>query len=162
LCLGGKARFFSSEEDVSEDASDHVFDKIAVIGTGKMAHAMIDPMIRMGVQPADKIQIYDVSNRIMDELCDEFPGLTKSESLSGVVQNADLVLCAVKPQNLTQGFFEEVRKGMNMSTETGNPNSILLSIIAGKTIPVFEQGGFTKIVRSMPNTPGKITILSIA
>jgi len=35
-------------------------------------------------------------------------------------------------------------------------NPIALSIIAGKAINVFYDGGFTKIVRSMPNTPATI------
>lgn len=128
---------------------DGVFDKIACIGTGKMAEAILQPVIEQGVQPASKISVFDVSPVTMDAISDKF-GVNTSTSIPDLIQDADLVLCCVKPQNLSSGFFEELRKG--------NPteDSIFLSIIAGKSIPVFRKGGFDKIVRSMPNTPAMI------
>jgi pyrroline-5-carboxylate reductase len=66
------------------------------------------------------------------------------------MDGADLVICCVKPQNLTEGFFNECLKA-NLRDD-----SIFLSVIAGKTIDTFRQGGFERIVRSMPNTPASI------
>jgi pyrroline-5-carboxylate reductase len=37
-----------------------------------------------------------------------------------------------------------------------SPNTTVLSVIAGKPMSVFEEGGFTKVARSMPNTPAQI------
>lgn len=125
-----------------------VFDKIACIGTGKMAQALLQPLVQQGVQPADKITIYDVNVPTMEQVADRF-GFQTAASIPELVDGAGLVLCCVKPQNLTKSFFEELSK-------TDNSQSILLSIIAGKTIDVFYQGGFEKIVRSMPNTPAQI------
>jgi len=126
-----------------------VFDKIACIGTGKMAEAILQPMIEQGVQPASDVYIFDASPQTMDKAAEKF-GVNKSMSIPELVDGADLVLCCVKPQNLTDGFFDELTKG-NPSKDT-----ILLSIIAGKAVEVFRRGGFSKIVRSMPNTPAMI------
>lgn len=114
-----------------------------------MAQAVIEPMIKQGVQPADRFAIYDASPKTMEEVAAKH-GCLVADSIPDLVDGADLVICAVKPQNLTQRFFEELRKG------EPNENAIFLSVIAGKTISVFEEGGFHKIVRSMPNTPAQI------
>lgn len=129
-------------------SADGVFHKIACIGSGMIAQAMIIPMIKDKVQPAQKFMIYDVNVSTMHEL-QEQQNVRTASSIRECVQNADLVLCAVKPQNLTAAFFEELAKG-------AEPNSILLSVVAGKPMHVYTRGGFAKIVRSMPNTPATI------
>jgi pyrroline-5-carboxylate reductase len=68
--------------------------------------------------------------------------------LCKVIKDADLVICAVKPQNLDRSFFE--------SLGTPSDNTTLLSIVAGKSMETFLDGGFSKIARSMPNTPAQI------
>jgi pyrroline-5-carboxylate reductase len=129
-----------------------VFDKIACIGTGKMAQAIIDPLIRTGLQPAHLISIYDVSNTTMTAVQKKY-GVQTSESVGALVKGADLILCAVKPQNLTAAFFAELHKGHNVRDD-----AILLSVVAGKPISVFQgpSGLFQKVVRSMPNTPAQV------
>jgi pyrroline-5-carboxylate reductase len=127
-----------------------VFGKIAFIGTGKMAQALIHPLIEKGVQPASQIQVFDVSESAMRHMESAYPGVQTANSIPELVKGADLVLCAVKPQNLTESFFKECRKGQPTD------ESIFLSIIAGKKASTFEEGGFSKIVRSMPNTPATI------
>jgi NADP oxidoreductase coenzyme F420-dependent len=114
-----------------------------------MAQAILEPLIKRNVQPADQITVYDVNDQMMDNVASKF-GVRTAQSLSELVHGADLVVCAVKPQNLTAGFFKEVRKGKPTD------DAILLSIVAGKTMSEFERGGFSKIVRSMPNTPATI------
>lgn len=141
------ALFSTSTPTVVE--KDGVFEKIACIGTGKMAQAIIEPMIKKGVQPADRFAIYDVSDKLMAKLKDDL-GVQTSTSIPGAVNGADLVICAVKPQNLDASFFAEMRKGKP------EPDSILMSVIAGKSMETFYDCGFEKIVRSMPNTPAMI------
>jgi pyrroline-5-carboxylate reductase len=114
-----------------------------------MSQAILEPLITRGVQPSDKITVYDVNDQMMDKVAGKF-GVRTAQSLPELVSGADLVVCAVKPQNLTPGFFKEIRKGKP------SEESILLSIVAGKPMSVFERGGFQKIVRSMPNTPATI------
>jgi pyrroline-5-carboxylate reductase len=124
-----------------------IFNKIAFLGTGKMAQAMIEPLIKTGLQPASQIHVYDVSSSAMKAAATKY-GIQTSKSPADVVQGADLVVCAVKPQNLTTEFFESL----------GQPSAhtTLLSVIAGKPMSTFTSGGFTKVARSMPNTPAQI------
>ena len=132
----------------TEEPPKGVFNKVACIGTGKMAQALIEPMVKTGLVPKENFFIYDVYQDTMDSVVERF-GVQPTESISEVVQDADLIMCAVKPQNLTDRFFEEVKKG-------NNPDAIFLSVIAGKPINAFEQGGMNKVVRSMPNTPAQV------
>ena len=129
-----------------------VFDKISFIGCGMIAQAIMEPMISQGIQPASNVMVYDVNVSTMQQL-EQAHGVKSAESIESLVYDSDLIICAVKPQNLTDGFFAEVRKGI-----LANPkDSIFLSVIAGKTMDVFQQGsGCRKIVRSMPNTPATI------
>ena len=124
-----------------------VFNKIAFLGTGKMAQAMIEPLIKTGLQPASQIHVYDVSSSAMKAVTTKY-GIQTSKSPAEVVDGADLVVCAVKPQNLTPEFFESLGKPSAHTT--------LLSVIAGKPMSTFTSGGFTKVARSMPNTPAQI------
>ena len=114
-----------------------------------MAQAVIEPMISKRIQPADKFVVYDVSDQTVNDVKGRL-GVQSCGSLKEVVNDADLVLCAVKPQNLTSAFFQEIRKG------DIRDDSIFLSVIAGKSMDVFGQAGFNKVVRSMPNTPAMI------
>jgi pyrroline-5-carboxylate reductase len=120
-----------------------------MIGAGKMAQAIMEPMISKGVQPADKFYVYDVSIQAMVDSQNRL-GVQTTDSLSEVINDADLVILAVKPQNLTTSFFEEIQKG-KPSTD-----AIVLSIIAGKPMSEFYHTGIRRIVRSMPNTPAMI------
>lgn len=153
-------RWFSSSPDDGDHKKDKsnvsgsaVFDKISFIGCGMIAQAIMEPMISQGIQPASKIMVYDVNVSTMQHLEEEH-GVKSAESMQTLVHDADLIICAVKPQNLTEAFFNEVRKGIE-----ANPRkeSIFLSVIAGKGMDVFQNGsGCRKVVRSMPNTPATI------
>ena len=136
-----------------------MFDKIAFIGTGKMAQAVIEPLINTGVQPANQIAVFDVNYNLMKEMPERYPGIQSCNSLPELVDAADLIVCAVKPLNLTDDFFAALQAGSSNDDDNGNKERkepILLSICAGKSIDVFRDGGFDKIVRSMPNTPAQI------
>jgi len=141
-------RYFSSEAPEVHPKGP-VFKKVACIGTGKMAQAVMEPMIKNNVQPADQMYVYDVSDETM-KVVQERLGVHISNSLSDVVSDADLVICAVKPQNLNPAFWSEIRKGRKAE------DGIFLSVIAGKPMETFYESGFTKLVRSMPNTPAMI------
>lgn len=115
-----------------------------------MATALMEPLVKTGLQRAENMFVYDVFPSAMQKVSDRL-GVQMAGSLPELVQDADLVICAVKPQNLTADFFRELRKG------TPHEDAILLSVVAGKSIHVFShEGGFQKVVRSMPNTPAQI------
>lgn len=116
-----------------------VFQKMACIGTGKMATALMEPLVKTGLQRAENMFVYDVFPSAMQKVSDRL-GVQMAGSLPELVQDADLVICAVKPQNLTADFFRELRKG------TPHEDAILLSVVAGKSIHVFShEGDFRKL-----------------
>jgi pyrroline-5-carboxylate reductase len=144
---------FSSQAEAlattTTDAKVGGFHKIACIGAGMMAQAVINPLVKTGLQPPEKVSVFDVSIGAMENLQKNL-GVNISDNIGDCMDGADLVICCVKPQNLTEGFFNECLKA-NLRDD-----AIFLSVIAGKTIDTFRKGGFERIVRSMPNTPASI------
>ena len=138
-CSRLSRRYFSAESAV--------FGKIGFIGVGTMAQALIAPLIKTGLQPAEQITVYDVSAKAMKAVAADFPGIKLAQNMQEVVNDADLVVCAVKPQNLGPEFFASMKP---------SPNTTLLSVIAGKPMSIYQDGGFAKVARSMPNTPAQI------
>lgn len=136
-------RFFSTLQQEAEG----IYNKIAFIGAGKMAQALLSPLIKTGIQPASKISVFDVSNSTLSKVKKEFEGIQTAQTLGELVTDADLIICCVKPQNLTPSFFEQV---------STNKDATLLSVVAAKPIQTYINGGFTKVCRSMPNTPAFI------
>jgi len=126
-----------------------MYDKITFLGAGRMAHAMIAPLIKKGYQPEEKVCVYDVSNAAMTNMKEEFPNIQYAESITNAVRDSDLIVLAVKPQNINDAFFEQFPKDMRK-------DSIMVSILAGKPISEFEPSGISKICRAMPNTPAMI------
>ena len=122
---------------------------MAFIGTGKMAQAMINPLVKMGYQPENKVAIYDVSTEAMNRVKKDFPAIQTAKSIEELLDGADFVVCAVKPQNLNDKFFAQFPQDIR-------EDATLLSILAGKPMEAFDNSGFRKIVRSMPNTPATI------
>jgi pyrroline-5-carboxylate reductase len=141
--------FSSASTTKGTDDDVNGFHKIACIGTGKMAQAVLKPLVLTGLQPPEKVSVFDVSMNTMEQVQEDL-GVNISDNIGDCMDGADLVICAVKPQNLTEAFWNECLKA-NLRDD-----AIFLSVIAGKTIDTFRAGGFEKIVRSMPNTPAAI------
>jgi pyrroline-5-carboxylate reductase len=141
----------------SSSSSPSIFNKIACIGTGTICSALVEPMIRTGLQPADHFCMYDVDIRALKATATRFPGVQTASSLAQAIDAADVILLAVKPQNLTPAFFAEFRQPhVGLHTIETLDKAILLSVVAGKPMDCFLNAGFKKVVRSMPNTPATI------
>jgi pyrroline-5-carboxylate reductase len=125
-------------------------NKMAFIGAGKMAQAMIHPLIKDGHQPAEKVTVFDVSTATMKALKKEFPNIQTAESMTEAIADADMIVLAVKPQNINADFFKLFPKDRLQKDAT------LVSILAGIPMSEFEPSGIQKIVRAMPNTPAQI------
>ena len=124
-------------------------NKMSVIGAGTMASAMVEPLVASGMQPANQMSVFDVSETAMERMHESY-GIPISQSIPDCMEDSNLVLLAVKPQNLTSSFFEQMKQARPKS------DAIVLSVIAGTPISVLEEGGIGKVVRSMPNTPATI------
>lgn len=113
-----------------------IFDKITFIGTGKMAQAMIDPLITNGFQEAEKVAVYDVSTQSMEDTQSRFPDIQTAESIGEAVHDAECIVLAVKPQNINESFWNEFPpvKSENEGHGAGfalREDATLVSILAG-------------------------------
>jgi NADP oxidoreductase coenzyme F420-dependent len=142
----------STSTGTSTESAKNVarFEKVAFLGTGKIAQAIISPLIKTGLQPAERVAIFDVSVPAMKAVQANHPGIQLAQSIPELVDGADLLVCAVKPQNITEGLCTELKKA-NIPI-----NATFLSVIAGLPLQTYYATGYKKIVRSMPNTPAMI------
>ena len=151
---------YRSMSDSAKSTGDS-FSKICFIGAGKMAESMITPIIKDGIMAADRVSIYDVSNKTMDRISKQHEGIQTSTSIPDAISDADLIVMAVKPQNCPT-VYDEIRRARELTKDASsgvhlNEGATLLSVIAGKPISSYINGtGLKKIARSMPNTPAQI------
>ena len=140
-------RWLTSASEVATSSSG-VFDKLTFIGTGKMAQAMIDPLITNGYQPAEKVTVYDVSTKSMEDIQSRFPNIKTSESIAEAVHDAECIVLAVKPQNISEAFWKEFPGIEGNGSEFNlREDATLVSILAGTPVKDFAPSGISKIVR---------------
>ncbi len=121
--------------------------KIAFIGPGVMAEAMIAGLLRQKLADPKHIIAAGPREERGAELSKKY-GIKFTSDNTEAAHQADVVVLSVKPQRLS-----EVMKGI----KGVRPESLVLSIIAGASIKKISAGLKHKsIVRSMPNTPGQI------
>jgi pyrroline-5-carboxylate reductase len=121
---------------------------IATVGSGVMAEAMIAGLLRGKlVQPEQVVASHPRPER-RDQLERDY-AIRSVPSNVEAVQDADVVLLAIKPQMLARVGREigpELRKGQ-----------LVLSVIAGATTAALTGIlGHDQVVRSMPNTPARL------
>lgn len=123
--------------------------KIGFIGCGNMAKAMIHGMLESKkVQPEDMIASAK-SDRTRDQIREQL-GIRAARTNTEVLEFADLVFLAVKPQYLEE-VLAEVRPAVRAS-------QVFVSIAPGKTLEWLAEhlGEETKRIRTMPNTPAMV------
>jgi len=121
--------------------------KIAFIGGGAMGEAMVKCLLTKKVAAPQDMVVSDVSPVRRELLSGEYGVINLSDNKKAVA-NADLIILAVKPQNLLQ-VLEEIR--------TPLPEQLALSIVAGATLSNLRQGlNHSSIIRAMPNMPAQI------
>jgi pyrroline-5-carboxylate reductase len=122
--------------------------RIAFIGPGIMAEAMISGLIRQKVAPSDSVLAAGPRQERLEELRQEY-GISTTRDNTEAARQADLVVLAVKPQ-----FLNKVMAGLQDAIQ---PDALVLSIVAGATIAKISAGlNHNLVVRSMPNTPAQI------
>ena len=117
-----------------------------------MAQAMIDPLILNGYQQAEKVSVYDVSTKSMEELKHRFPDIQTSESIGQAVHEAECIVLAVKPQNINASFWDEFPQSKTENKDNDSrfnlrEDATLVSILAGTPVKDFAPSGISKIVR---------------
>ena len=120
--------------------------KIGFIGVGNMAGAIIGGITAEGrhVRYSDLV-LYDC----LPEKCEAFAsrGATMADSEMGVVEAADIVVLAIKPQ----GFPELLSK---LSAVPSVRSKVIVTIAAGITVETISKAlDNPTVVRVLPNTP---------
>lgn len=119
---------------------------ICFIGGGNMAQALIGGLLSRGL-PTTRITVSDPVEQIRQIL--EEKGIQTTTENVEAIQNADVVVLAVKPQVLATVL--QPLKGLLS-------DKLVISIIAGAEIQTISEliGGSQRIVRVMPNTPALV------
>jgi pyrroline-5-carboxylate reductase len=121
--------------------------KISFVGGGTMGEAMIKSLLAKGVVKPGDITVSDVSKARRDILEKRY-GVKAVADNRGVVKGAEVVVLAVKPQELSKVLGE--LKGLSSQ-------QVVLSIVAGATLEGLREGlGHSCLVRAMPNMPAQI------
>jgi pyrroline-5-carboxylate reductase len=127
------------------------------IGAGNMAEAIIAGMTGTGLFMADSIIACDKSKERLISLEEKY-GIRISESNRDVFLKSNIVILAVKPQNMKE-VLEEIKPDQKVCDR-----KIIISIAAGIKTGFIEkilfsgidenQKNLFAVSRTMPNTPG--------
>lgn len=121
---------------------------ITIIGPGVMAEAVIGGLIRNQVTDPGKITAAGPRQERGDELVQQY-GIRFTTDNAGAVEDAEIVVLAVKPQRL-HGVLSGLREKIP-------PGALVLSIVAGAAIRTISNTlAHPSVVRVMPNTPAQI------
>ena len=123
--------------------------KLTFIGGGNMASSLIGGLVTDHFNPGH-ISISDKLESRREDLAARF-GVSTSEDNITAAEGANVVVLAVKPQQL-----REVAEGLAPIIQQGRP--LVVSIAAGVRSSDIEQwlGGNIAVVRTMPNTPALV------
>jgi len=122
--------------------------KVAFIGGGNMGEAMLSAVLGKGLTTAESISVSDISKSRCQHLEQKY-GVAVTSDNRLAIDKSDVVLLAIKPQNLA-----EVMAELNGQLK---PTQLVLSIIAGAGVDTLCRGmNHTCVVRAMPNTPAQI------
>ena len=122
--------------------------KITFIGGGNMGEAILASLLSKNLTVPNDICVSDVSIERRKYLNKQY-GIAVMENNRDAVAGVDIVILAVKPQNVTDVIVD--LKGHLEA------NQLVISIVAGVKIDTIRNGlEHSYIVRVMPNTPAQV------
>lgn len=120
--------------------------RLAVIGVGNMAKAIISGLQASNIDVSE-IRLYDKNSKQYDDLKQGRCRYTFCRSEADVIEGADCVLLAVKPQN-----YPELLEKLALHSE--HASKLYITIAAGITVKtVSEALGNACVIRVLPNIP---------
>lgn len=120
---------------------------ISLIGGGVMGEAVVKCLLANGIVTPGNIIASDISQPRLTLLKQEY-GIKTTDNNLKAIKGADVVLFAVKPQDMNR-VMTELKKL--------SPHQLVISIAAGITLDDLRKGlNHTSIVRAMPNMPAQI------
>ena len=122
--------------------------RLAFIGGGTMAEAVLGGLLAAGLAGPEAVAVGEPAARRREYLAARY-GVAAAADNRQVCREADLVVLAIKPQDLP-GVFEQ------LSGQLAAGQSVL-SIVAGARMAALAEGlQHPAIIRVMPNTPAQI------
>jgi pyrroline-5-carboxylate reductase len=121
---------------------------ITFIGGGNMARALIGGLIARGVA-SNVLAVVEVDAEARATVAARFGIATFPQVEPAAVANADVIVIAVKPQNV---------RTVARELATMLKRQVVLTIAAGIRLPDLSRWllGYRRLVRAMPNTPALI------
>jgi len=108
---------------------------LGIVGCGNMGSALATRL------PKGSVLVHDIDARKQEALA-RHAGAREASSLEELVEASDIVLVAVKPQDIDPV----------LATARGLPQKLIISIAAGITLAYLEKAlAGTPVVRAMPN-----------
>jgi pyrroline-5-carboxylate reductase len=126
-----------------------IANKVAFIGAGNMAGALIQGLLAQKTCPAEQIMASDPRGERLQELHNTH-GIQTTQDNRQAAGYGDLVVLSTKPQVLV-ALLPEIASSIRRE-------SLVLSIAAGVPLAVIESqlGKEARVVRAMPNTPALV------
>lgn len=122
--------------------------RIAFLGSGVMAEAMLQGLLNQKLIEADRIHCSDPLPKRGAELHARY-GVHSTTDNAAAVEGCDLIVLSVKPQVLGK-VLRQLRGRLK-------PGQLVMSIVAGATLEAIGRGlDHHEVVRVMPNTPARI------
>ncbi len=122
--------------------------KIAFLGAGNMAAAMVEGLLAQDASECQRIVCYSASGKTATALAAR-TGIAAVTTLDALVADADVIVIAFKPQHLATADprLAELTAG-----------KLVLSVLAGKRVATLAQTfpRARNVVRTMPNTPAAV------
>ncbi|MGD6876694.1 pyrroline-5-carboxylate reductase [Bacillus infantis] len=124
--------------------------KLAVIGAGSMAEALIAGMIENGLVEAERIYVTNKSNEERLERMAGTYGVHATHSMEEVLSGAEAVILAMKPKDAAEA--------MERLVPYLNESMLIISVLAGVPMESIERLSRLKpaIIRAMPNTSAAV------
>lgn len=123
--------------------------KIGFIGTGNMAFAICEGLLRSKIVPPENISGSDVTETALKKFQSLAEGIRLFQDNKELVKNSDILVLSIKPQQ-ADIVLGELADHIS--------NKLIVSIMAGKTMEsiassVKQRLEKCKVIRVMPNTP---------
>jgi pyrroline-5-carboxylate reductase len=123
--------------------------KIAFLGTGNMAEALVKGLLRAGTADASEIVCSEPRAERREEIARRYGVKVVGENLAAA-EEAQIIVLSVKPQTM-EDLLDEIAPAIDHS-------KLVISIAAGIPIAAIARklGAGVRIVRTMPNTPALV------
>lgn len=123
--------------------------RIGMIGCGKMGTILLKGILSRQLATEGQIVVADVVKERLEEIHEAYP-LVIRENNQNLIRQVDILILAVKPQNLSE-LLDEI-------ADCVSSRHLVISIAAGISTSFIEKhlAKPIRVIRAMPNTPALV------